>query len=132
MVMSSLYLLDTHVLIFWNLKQSISPQFIEFLESHQEQSHISWVSIWEMAYLSKKGKIKITNIDRWANEFFENTRLTLLYPTFNDIGDALALPDHHKDPFDRMLIAQAVNHQMVMISKDQEFKKYDVPTLWQD
>jgi PIN domain nuclease of toxin-antitoxin system len=43
---------------------------------------------------------------------------------------SVALPDFHKDPFDRLLIAQALQHSMILVSKDALVAQYDVPTIW--
>lgn len=126
------YLLDTHALIFWNAKEFVSDEFIKFFDT-QDQSgklHVSSVSFWEIALLVKKGRIEISDIHAWKNEILDYTNIRLIDPSTSEMIDSTLLPDHHKDPFDRLLIVQAKNRHMILVTKDTLIEQYQVTTFW--
>jgi PIN domain nuclease of toxin-antitoxin system len=98
---SQYYLLDTHALIFWNLKQGISQEFIQFLDYQDRLGNlfISAISFWEIALLIQRGKLALTDIYAWKEELFQNTNLQLINPTVDKMIEATRLPNHRKDPF---------------------------------
>lgn len=126
------YLLDTHALILWNLKQGISQEFIQFLDYQDRLGGllISAISFWEIALLTQKGKLALTDIHAWKGELFQNTNLKLINPTVEEMIDATLLPNHHKDPFDRLLIIQANYHNLLLVTKDSIIRNYAVQTFW--
>lgn len=126
------YLLDTHALILWNLKQGISQEFIQFLDYQDRLGGllISAISFWEIALLTQKGKLALPDIHAWKEELFQNTNLKLINPTVEEMIDATLLPNHHKDPFDRLLIIQANYHNLLLVTKDSIIRNYAVQTFW--
>ena len=128
------YLLDTHALCFWYTRESVSENYIKFFDKQEQQGnlYISSISFWEIALLSKKGKIQMNDLELWKNELFENTNINLIEPTVSDMIASVKLPDHHKDPFDRLLIIQAVNRKALLVTKDSIINKYKVKTFWQN
>jgi PIN domain nuclease of toxin-antitoxin system len=73
------YLFDTHALVFWNNKESVSEEFIKFFDKQNQQGrlYISSISFWEVVLLVKKGRIVISDVHAWKNEILNNT-LTLV------------------------------------------------------
>lgn len=126
------YLLDTHALIFWAQSTHISAEFSAFLDEQQSlgRLYVSAISFWEAALLAKKGRIELADVYAWKNELLTNTNLQLIDPSATDMIDSISLPDHHKDPFDRLLIAQANRRDMLVVTKDGEFSKYGVSICW--
>ncbi len=126
------YLLDTHALIFWVTKKEVSADFIDFFDTHSQKGHvyISSASIWEIALLTKKGRLDIPGIHQWKNDLLAQSSLKLIDPTADDMIDSTLLPDHHKDPFDRLLIAQANNNRFVFVSRDKVAASYPVEIFW--
>jgi PIN domain nuclease of toxin-antitoxin system len=126
------YLFDTHALIFWSNKESVSDEFIKFFDKQDHQGNIviSSISFWEIALLVKKGKLEISDTPIWKNEILNNTNVQLIDPTASEMIDSTLLPDHHKDPFDRLLIAQAYNHDLLLVTKDIHIQQYSVSTFW--
>ena len=80
--------------------------------------------------LAKKGRIGVTDVHAWKDDLLNNTALQLIDPTATEMIDSVSLPDHHKDPFDRLLIAQARRHTMTLVTRDAEIAKYDVSLFW--
>lgn len=131
--MSQPFLLDTHALLFWDARDQVSEQFLAFLDEQGEAGllFVSSISIWETAILAQKGRIEIElgDVNDWKDELL-NTNIQLLPPTPNDMILSAQLPMHHKDPFDRVLIAQAVIDKMQLVTRDRMIKQYNVSTFW--
>jgi PIN domain nuclease of toxin-antitoxin system len=126
------YLFDTHALIFWSNQSAVSPQFIQFFDEQNQQGmlYVSAISFWEIALLVQKGRLALTDVPSWQAELLRNTNLRLLDPSATEMIDSTLLPLHHKDPFDRLLIAQAIHHGLTVVTQDQEIQKYDVARMW--
>ncbi len=126
------YLLDTHALIFWNNQFSMSNEFIKFLDKQNQIGtlYVSSISFWEIALLVKKQKLALSDIHAWKNELINNTNITIAEPTVSEMINSTLLPDHHKDPFDRLLIAQANQQEFFLVTQDQTIQKYKVKQFW--
>ncbi len=130
--MASHYLFDTHALIFWYLKKSVSEEFVEFFDEQVDNGNVSVssVSFWEIALLSKKGRIDIDNVELWKSDLTENTKIRIINPEASEMIASVYLPDIHKDPFDRLLIVQANSHNAALVTKDEFIEEYPVETFW--
>jgi PIN domain nuclease of toxin-antitoxin system len=126
------YLLDTHALLFWVNKENISTEFISFLDqqNQQQQLFISTIIFWEIALLVQKRKILLADLPAWQEQLLANTNLQLLSPTPIEMINSTVLPPIHKDPFDRLLIAQANQHKLQLVTQDETIKQYSVSSFW--
>lgn len=126
------YLFDTHALLFWNTKIAVSDAFVKFFDKQDQQGNIlvSSISFWEIALLVKKGRIAISDTESWKNEILNNTNMKLIDPTTSEMIDSTLLPDHHNDPFDRLLISQANHHDAFLVTRDVKIRQYDVTPFW--
>ena len=126
------YLLDTHALIFWAAATDISAEFIDFLDEQQGlgRLYVSSVSFWETALLVKKGRVAVADVYAWKNDLLGNTNLQMIDPTADEMIESVALADHHKDPFDRLLIAQALRRGLLLVSRDAHISQYGVQCFW--
>lgn len=126
------YLFDTHALIFWNNKISVSERFITFFDNQTKKGrlYVSSISFWEIALLVKKDRISISNVTAWKNEIINNTNIQMIEPSASEMIDSTRLPDYHKDPFDRLLIAQANQNNCSLVTKDNNIHEYNVKTFW--
>ena len=131
-VTKKVYLFDTHSLVFWNNNESVSEAFITFFDNQVQKGHlyISSISFWEIALLVKKGRMTMSDVEAWKNEILSNTNIRLIEPSASEMIHSTLLPDHNKDPFDRLLIAQANRNSMVIVTKDRNIEKYEVETFW--
>jgi PIN domain nuclease of toxin-antitoxin system len=122
------YLFDTHALIFWRRRQSVPDEFIKFFDKQNDLGnlYVSSISFWEIALLAKKGKIKVDDLQAWKDETIANSNLTEIMPTASEMIKSVQLPDLHKDPFDRLLITQAINKNATIVTKDKIIEKYPV------
>ncbi len=132
MEVRSFYLFDTHALIFWNIKEGVSSEFIDFFDEQAGNGNVlvSSISFWEAALLAKKGRIAIDDVMKWKAGLTENTNIRIIDPTVCDMIQSVNLPDIHKDPFDRLLIVQANRNNAILVTKDEIIKNYDVETGW--
>ena len=92
---------------------------------------VDTASFWEITLLEKKGKLEIDNVYGWINALVNNTNIQIIDANYKDMINSTLLPDFHRDPFDRLLISQALNNRLVLVTKDGRIKKYDVPVYWQ-
>ena len=119
------FLLDTHILL-WFLENdsSLSEIVREVITNPENLVFVSSVSAWEISIKQSVGRLSAPNNLEEALRFsqFEVLSMTLAHGI--KVAD---LPMHHKDPFDRMLIAQALVEGLTIITVDEKFKFYDVP-----
>ncbi|WP_442795229.1 type II toxin-antitoxin system VapC family toxin [Pelobium manganitolerans] len=116
------YLLDTHTLL-WFLNGDIQLSMLakENIESSRSTKYISIISLWEIAIKLNLNKMSMqVSLTDLKNEIINNG-FKLLPIEFNHLTTLLALENHHKDPFDRLIIAQAITEELTLISKDQNF-----------
>ncbi len=126
------YLFDTHALVFWNNKESVSDEFISFFDNQVQQGrlYVSSISFWEIALLVKKSRISMSDVHAWKNEILTNTNIRLIEPSSSEMIDSTLLPDYHKDPFDRLLIVQTIQNNLLIVTRDSNINKYEVETFW--
>ena len=126
------YLFDTHSLIFWHTREYVSDEFLSFFDSQvlKKRLYVSAVSFWETALLVKKGKLACFDVDCWKNELLDKAMIQIIEPTASEMISSVGLPDHHKDPFDRLLIVQARQNNLKMVTKDKLISAYEVETFW--
>ena len=92
---------------------------------------LSVASCWEMAIKSSLGKLTLPRaVDRFVQEQLEINGFTLLPLALEAIAGVAELPFHHRDPFDRLLAAQAVHARFDIVSSDAVFTKYGVRRIW--
>ena len=125
-------LLDTHVLI-WSAENpaKLSERVTNLLNDTSNSWVISIASIWEMQIKIQTGKL---TLDLPLHELIEtqqqSNELQLLQIKSSHIYALRDLPNHHRDPFDRMLITQAILEKMPLISIDTVFESYSVEKIW--
>ena len=126
------YLLDTHVLLWWiTADKRLSTKAKELIKSHRNTIYWSVASSWEVSIKYALGKLSFDEPpeDLLPSELNKNHIETL--PILNEHAFlAGQLPIHHKDPFDRMLVAQARIEALAVISNDSKFQLYDVDVFW--
>jgi PIN domain nuclease of toxin-antitoxin system len=121
-------LLDTHALL-WSVgdENRLSPAAHEVLSAGAVPAYVSAASIWEIAIKRASGKL-----DAPENllEKVAEARFIELGISFEHAIRAGALPPHHGDPFDRMLVAQTQSEGLTIVTNDERIAAYDVPVLW--
>lgn len=125
------YLLDTHTFIwFINGDTSLPNKVVSEIRDLKNQCFISIASIWEIAIKSKLNKLELFSDFDKIIEFLDENQIEVLPIGFNHILTLNNLEFHHRDPFDRILIAQAITEELILLSKDKNFTFYDVNVFW--
>jgi len=124
-------LLDTHTLIWYiNGDKELSENARTSIESEDAVNFVSIASLWEIAIKISLDKLQLkTPFNQIARQIEENG-FEVLPITFEDTLTLSTLPFHHKDPFDRIIIAQGVTNRLTIISKDKNFELYKASILW--
>lgn len=124
------YLLDTHV-IYWALRGSdkLPDRVKAIIET--EDCCISIVSLWEMAIKSSLGKLELNRSIREIADIFDGMDIPVIGISPDDCDRLKTLPFIHKDPFDRLIICQALTNECIIVTKDEIIPKYDVKTVWE-
>ena len=120
-------LLDTHVLLWWLADDPrLTPAMREAIADPSTSVMVSAASAWETAIKAAVGKLTVPD---GLQQELKRHGFDELPVTVEDGLAAGALPGHHSDPFDRMLIAQAARRRFVLVTADRRFADYDVTTL---
>ena len=120
-------LLDTHVLLWWLSDDSrLGEASRQEISNPRNQVYVSAASTWEISIKKSTGKLVAPeDLDAIVEcEGFDKLPITLFH------GDqAGLLPEHHKDPFDRMLVAQAQSDGLVIVTNDEKITQYNIRTM---
>ena len=118
-------LLDTHVLLWWVHGERIQREAAAAIADIDNVKFVSAASIWEISIKTARGKLSVDEaFDSVVEDDFEPLPIT-----YADARLAGSLPDHHRDPFDRMLIAQALNHDLLLVTRDSQMGLYGANIL---
>ncbi len=124
-------LLDTHVLIwFLNGDSTLSQKVKEIIEDQNNIKFVSIASIWEIAIKISLDKFRFAKGFKLFLELIEENGFDILPISFEDTIIVSTLEFIHRDPFDRILIAQCKANNLVMATKDENIMKYQVSTIW--
>ena len=124
-------LLDTNNFIWSDGKQSLlSPQVRAFMEDRRNRLFLSIASVWEMQIKAQVGKLSFQNsLPEVIREQQEQNGIEILPVTLAHVYALSELPSHHRDPFDRIIIAQARVENLIVLSADETFSQYSVQLL---
>ena len=124
-------LLDTHAFIwFISGDEAMPSKVIDAIRNIENKCYISIASIWEIAIKSSLKKLELkSDFNKIIDLLIEN-EIELLPITFAHLQALIQLEFHHRDPFDRLIIAQGSVEQLTIITKDEQFVKYTNNILW--
>lgn len=124
-------LLDTHAFILAITEpEQLTPQVREWLSDPGVERWVSVVSLWEIAIKAQIGKLALPLERRFYTEHLDALRAGTLAVELRHALSLVTLPKHHKDPFDRLLIAQAMEEDLTLVSRDSAFAPYAVKRVW--
>lgn len=125
-------LLDTHAFLWTAVG---APQLSEnaanlFLEE-QNELYLSIASLWEMAIKCSLGKLTFHKpIESYVLDMLQENAIQLLPIDFRHVMRVSGLPFHHRDPFDRLIVSQAIEEKIAILSCDEVFDAYGIKRLW--
>lgn len=121
------YLLDTHIFL-WSLDETkrLTKEVAKILKDPRNRIFVSVATAWEISIKQKKGKLPLKTT---LEECFRKSNFEIMEIKLPHILQLENLPPYHEDPFDRMLVAQAIVEKLMIITEDEKIKKYDVSVL---
>jgi len=120
------YLLDTHIILWWLADpKKLSAKIRSIITDRANRLSVSSVSFWEMAIKSSIGRI---TIPRNMLRILADESIEVLPLDAEEALSVVDLPEIHKDPFDRMLVAQAKYNDLILVTQDKMIKKYPIVT----
>ena len=124
-------LLDTHTFI-WYIEgnTSLTEKAREIIEFSADNVYLSIISLWDIAIKTGKNKLAMQNEYDDLLDVLNSLNIQVLPITFVDTQIYKNLPLHHGDPFDRMIISQAINNSLTIVGCDQSFNDYPIQILW--
>ena len=125
-------LLDTHAFIWWDSEPAkLSLQALAQCQDRANNLLLSVASVWEMQIKFQLGKLKLNlPLAEIIASQQQKNNIAVVPVELAHVLALQTLPPHHKDPFDRLLIAQANFEGATLLCNDPVFSKYDVHTLW--
>jgi PIN domain nuclease of toxin-antitoxin system len=127
------YLLDTHVLLWWRADDPRLPHRWDPIFGNPDDHDIvfSVASLWEIAIKRALGKLDLeVGISEFGRQLQENHGFRLLGIEPQALDRLATLPHHHGDPFDRLLISQAIEQGAIAVTNDRNWKKYRCKVQW--
>lgn len=126
------YLLDTHTFL-WMAGDpvSLSENVREIVEEKNNHLYLSAASAWEIAMLQQLKRLELPDVpQRFVAEALQQLNVLPISIGFTTAISAATLPFIHRDPFDRLIIAEALKEKMVVLTKDDLFTAYGVQAVW--
>lgn len=129
--MDEKYLIDTQCWLYWHINpEKLSNEQYEVLEDGDNDIYFSTVSAWEIMIKYRLKKLKLPALPfRYIPDRIKKDQLKVLPFSLENSLRIENLPDHHADPFDRLLITQAQTGDMIIMTNDPIFEHYDVQLL---
>lgn len=125
-------LLDTHTFIWWaSAPEKLSERALLACQNRDNELVLSVGSVWEMQIKLQLGKLKLKSaLDSLIETQQRANELQILPVELRHVLALSDLPPHHKDPFDRLLIAQAISEDAFLVSADEALSRYSVRLFW--
>ena len=124
-------LLDSHTFLWWNNEpDKLSPRVLEMCKDSENALFVSVASIWELQIKFQLGKLRLYKPLAEIIRQEQENGIDILSVEAPHVFALDSLPNHHKDPFDRLLVAQAIVEGAVLVSADPLVKQYPVKVEW--
>lgn len=125
-------LLDTQAFLWWvEGTPALGRRARTAVANPDNEVFFSIASCWELAIKLSLGKLRLTQrLDRFIPEQLRVNGFSLLAVELRHVVDVVDLPFHHRDPFDRLLAAQALHDDLAIVSADRAFRRYGVTVVW--
>jgi PIN domain nuclease of toxin-antitoxin system len=125
-------LMDSHTFLwFYGERHKLSSRALKELLDISNQAFLSLASVWELQIKMQKGKLIFNDsLAEVIEQQQARNGIRILPIHLSHILELENIPPHHKDPFDRLLISQAIVEGMTLVSADEECRRYNVEILW--
>ncbi len=109
----------------------LSREAREVMEDFDNELVLSIVSLWEISIKVSVGKLELLReFDQFIPEKLEENEIEILHIELPHLSEMMKLPFHHRDPFDRLIIAQSISENLPVIASDRFFREYPVEIIW--
>jgi PIN domain nuclease of toxin-antitoxin system len=124
-------LIDTHALLwYFQGDANLSNLALATIEDKDNDVFVSIISLWEIAIKSGLGKLELQRPFENLEADLQRLDIKILPIAFAELDIYRSLPLHHRDPFDRILIAQSIGNSLTMITRDALFEPYSIRVMW--
>jgi PIN domain nuclease of toxin-antitoxin system len=125
-------LLDTHTFLWFMIDHpNLSQYAASLIEDPDNEVFISVATLWEIAIKVSLGKLHLAKpFEQLIPDQLQKNDFTLLPIEIIHLTQVITLPQHHRDPFDRLMIAQSLVEDMPILSRDSNFDAYNLERLW--
>lgn len=125
-------LLDTHAFLWWTTDDArLSDQAREIFADSRNELFFSAASGWEIAIKAALGKVEVPeDLEKFMAEQLSRNAVQVLPIHLSHALRVYTLPNHHRDPFDRLLVAQSLIEKVPILSADPYISRYPVGTIW--
>jgi PIN domain nuclease of toxin-antitoxin system len=118
-------------LLYYFTRTTLGTAARSAIEDNGNQCYVSHATAWEVAIKVGLGKLTLfVDYNLIFSDFLQANNLSMLPATPRHYEALITLPKHHGDPFDRLIIAQAQEEGMTIVTRDGHFSAYSVPLLW--
>ncbi len=125
------YLLDTHAFLwFVSGDKQLPPLAKKTIKDIDQSCFLSAASLWEITIKYQNKKLELGISLKELFEFADRNQIEIIPINYTHLISLSKLPNHHNDPFDRLIIAQAISEDLTIITKDKLFKNYKVKKAW--
>jgi PIN domain nuclease of toxin-antitoxin system len=125
------YILDTHTLIwFLNGDNRISEKSREIIENQDNIKFVSIATVWEIAIKTSLDKFRFDKGFKKFLDLIEDNGFEIIPISFDHVLTVSTLQFIHRDPFDRLIVSQALTDKLTILTKDEYIEKYEVNTIW--
>ncbi len=124
-------LFDTHSFIWWGSEpERLSSTARQVLDDSDHEFVLSVISVWDILIKQMSGKLSLRIPLPDILSLCDRAGLTILPVELHHVLVLESLPSHHRDPFDRLLIAQAVADELTVLTADKVFSEYPIQVVW--
>jgi PIN domain nuclease of toxin-antitoxin system len=125
-------LLDTHAFLWWITDSPrLSSRVREIIADGRNELFFSAASGWEIGIKARLGRVEIPgDLERFLTEQLSQNAIQVLPIYLSHALRTYTLPGHHRDPFDRLLVSQALLERLPIMSADSQISRYPVETIW--
>ena len=125
------YLLDTHAFLWFVSGDNQLPASVrDKIKAIDQPCFLSIASLWEITIKQQLGKLTLNISLDELFEFADRNQIEIVQINYDHLLTLANLPDHHGDPFDRLIISQAIAEKFTLITRDKGLKKYKVKQQW--
>ena len=125
------YLLDTHAFLWFVSGDKQLPKSAKRIIGNIDEScFLSAASLWEITIKLQNNKLDLGLSLKELFDFADRNQIEIIPINYEHLLQLSKLPVHHNDPFDRLIIAQAISEELTIITRDKLFKNYKVKQIW--